>query len=179
MSKYYYLDTIKLDTIKLVTIKLDTIKLKLKYMGKINKTIEQFYTKPKTHQELVKNIKELTDVSISVEHPKIIIKLGEIKKRHKFLLLKDKANGQLYFICLPVEKKENHRDILEFAEKSYGKDFQLLDGGYVHTEDNKLIVDGISDIWVTGDREIIENILRKRFPDIEIEVEAIESFDSD
>ena len=115
-------------------------------MKKISKTIEQFYAKPVTHQKLVKNIKTLVDVPIEVKDPKIIIKLGEIKKRHKFLLLKDTLNGQLYFICLPVEKKANHRDILEFAENLYNKDFQLLDGGYVHTENNKLIFDGLSDI---------------------------------
>ena len=144
-------------------------------MKKINKTIEQFYAKPATRQELVKNTKTLIDIPTNVKEPKIIIKLGEIKKRHKFLLFKDKTNSQLYFVCLPIEKKANHRDISDFVRKLYKKDFQLLDGGYVHTEKNKLIVDGISDICEIGDRVIIEEMLKKKFPDIEIEVDLIKN----
>lgn len=134
--------------------------------------IERFYRKPRTHEELIENIRILKEIPEDASDPKVIVKLGSPEKSHKFVLMEDE-DGRKYLICLPIEVKAYHADIVEFATKLYGKKFTVKGGGFIHTEGEKLIVDGRSEAYGEAPKREVEEILKKKFPDLEIEARSL------
>ena len=130
--------------------------------------VEQFYRKPQTHEELVRNLRILREIPEDVSDPKVVIKLGSPERSHKFVLMKDEE-GRLYLIALPIEKMGFHAEIVYFAERLYGKKFEILGGGYIYTEGEKLIIADSSGSYGEAPKNLVRHILRKKFPDLEIE----------
>lgn len=142
----------------------------------ITSKIEQFYKKPVTEEELVKNIRILKEIPEDVSDPKVVIKLGSPDRAHKFVFMEDDS-GRQYVIALPIEKKAFHRDIANFSRKLYQKNLQVIGGGYIHRDGDNLVVDGTSGDYGEAPKEIVRDILKKKFPDLNIEVFALEDHD--
>lgn len=134
--------------------------------------VEQFYREPQTQEELVENMRLLKEIPDSTSDPKVVIKLGDPHANHKFVHMKDE-DGKQYVIALPIDKKPMHAQIANFARKIYKKDFQVIGGGYIHTEGDKLIVDGTSGSYGEAPKEAVGKILQETFPDLTIESVSI------
>ncbi len=142
----------------------------------INEKVEKFYKKPETHEELVENMRVLKDIPEEKIEPKVIVKLGSPNDSHKFVYMKD-LDEREYVIALPIEKKSHHRKILEFAEKLYNKALVVVGGGYIHTEDDKMIIDQSSGDYGPAPKNRVKEILKEKFPNLEIEIRG-KSLDS-
>lgn len=134
--------------------------------------IENFYKKPETHEELVENMRILKEIPEDITDPKVVIKLGNPEVPHKYVTMAD-GDKREYVIAMPIERKVNHRDIVELAEKLYEKSFSNISGGYISIEGNKLVIRGSSESFGRADNRHIAEILRKKFPDLEIEAKDV------
>ena len=105
--------------------------------------IEQFYKRPKSQEELVENMRTLKRLPADTSTPKVIIKLGDPRESHKFVFMEDE-DARKYVVCLPIGKKSMHTEITNFTRRLYKKDISVVGGGYMHTKENKLIIDGTS-----------------------------------
>jgi hypothetical protein len=74
-----------------------------------------------------------------------------------------------YVIALPIDKKANHRDIVEFCKKLYKKDLKVLGGGFISTEGDKLIIEGESGDFGKADKTRVAEILQEAFPTLKVE----------
>lgn len=145
--------------------------LQLSISKKITKEVEKFYKKPETHQELVENMRILREIPEDKVEPKVIVKLGSPEKEHKFVYMKDDEDRE-YVMALPIEKKDYHRKIVSFAKKLYGKDLEVIGGGYIHTEKGKMVVDRSSGDYGVPPKNRVKEILMKKFPGLDIEVQG-------
>jgi len=139
--------------------------------------IEQFYKKPETPEELAENMKILKEIPEDVTDPKVVIKLGSPEEAHKFVFMEDEDKRQ-YVIALPIDKKGWHAEIANFSRRLYKKDIHAIGGGYIHTEGDKLIVDGTSGSYGEAPKEAVRKILQKKFPDVEIEAYSLADYDA-
>lgn len=135
--------------------------------------IEQFYQKPSTQEELVQSMKELRKISEDTTEPKVVVKLGASNESHKFVLMEDK-NSRQYVIALPIEKKKFHRDIENFSRRLFQKNLNVIGGGYLHTDEEKLIVSGTSDSYGEAPKSLVKEILERKFPDVTIEAISLQ-----
>lgn len=142
----------------------------------VTSKIEQFYKKPETQEELVKNMRILKEIPEDVSDPKVIVKLGSPDTGHKFVLMEDEDKRH-YVIALPIEKKAFHRDIANFSRKLYQKDLRVIGGGYIHTEGEKLVVDGTSGDFGEAPKNVVREILKRKFPDVDIEALSLKDYD--
>ena len=140
----------------------------------MSERIKQFYEKPKTHEELVENIKKLTEIPESKDHPKVVIKLGDPEKEHKFVYMED-TEGRKYVIALPIEKFEYHRDIIKFMNKLVQRETKkrveierVRGGGWVKLRGERLIIGKSSGDFGEAPKEEVAGILKEAFPEIEI-----------
>lgn len=93
----------------------------------VTEQAEQFYKKPVTREDMVKNMRIFKEIPEDTSDPKVVIKLGDPRKRHKFVFMEDEDKRQ-YVIALPIDKKEWHVDIVEFSRRLYGKNFHVIGG---------------------------------------------------
>lgn len=142
----------------------------------ITSEIEQFYKKPENQEELVENIRILKEIPEDISDPKVIIKLGDPNKSHKFVFLEDE-DGRKYVIALPIDKKGMHAEIANFSRKLYKKDIHAIGGGYIHTEGGTLIIDGTSGSYGEAPKEAVREILQKKFPNVKIESNSLADMD--
>lgn len=138
--------------------------------------IDQFYKKPETQEELVENMRILKEIPEDVSDPKVIVKLGSPGTAHKFVLMEDE-DGRRYMIALPIEKKPSHRDIANFSRKLYQKDLRVIGGGYIHTDGEKLVIDGTSGDFGEAPKNTVKEILKRKFPDVDIEAFSLKDYD--
>ena len=138
------------------------------------KKIEQFYKKPKTHEELVKNIKILKEIPESKDHPKVVIKLGNPKWEHKFVYMED-TEGRKYVITFPIEKFSYHARIRDFMDKLIQRETKnkvaikkVIGGGWVKLRGERLIIGKSSGDFGEAPKEEVAKILKEAFPEIEI-----------
>src|SRR6056297_3479030 len=134
----------------------------------LNEKVEKFYKKPKTHEELMENVRKLKEIPEEYTEPKVVVKLGSPDRSHKFVYMKD--GGKEYVIALPIESKAYHKDIVEFSERLYDKKFEVDGGGYIYTEGDKLIIDQSSGSYGLAPKERVKEILSEKFPGLEVEV---------
>jgi|SRR6056297_2504889 len=144
----------------------------------INQKVEKFYKKPENQEELQENIKTLKEIPEDKVEPKVVVKLGSPEKAYKFVYMKDGDNRE-YVIALPIEKKSHHKDIVEFSKKLYNKDLRVIGGGYIHTEDDKMIIDKSSGDYGFAPKEKVKEILKTKFPNVEIETRGKTKADKD
>jgi len=142
----------------------------------ITSEIEQFYKNPENQEELVENMRILKEIPEDTSDPKVIIKLGDPNKSHKFVFLKDE-DGRKYVIALPIDKKGWHAEIANFSRKLYKKDIHAIGGGYIHTEGDTLVVDGTSGSYGEAPKEAVREILQKKFPNVKIESNSLADMD--
>ncbi|HKL17197.1 MAG TPA: hypothetical protein VJ900_02460 [Patescibacteria group bacterium] len=136
---------------------------------KIEKNLEKFYKKPKNQEELIENMRVLKEIPEDILESKVIVKLGSPEKSHKFVYMQD-DDGREYVMALPIEKKDYHRKIVKFAKKLYNRDLSVIGGGYIHTEDGKMIIDKASGDYGLAPKNRVKGILEQKFPNLEIEI---------
>ncbi len=134
----------------------------------LSSEIRRLYHKAVSQEELIQGMRILKEIPEDISDPKIIIKLGNVDKSHKFVFMEDE-DGRKYFIALPIEKKEMHSEIANFTRRLYKKDIHVIGGGYIHTEGDKLIIDGTSESYGEAPKNIIKEILQTKIPNMEIE----------
>ncbi len=128
--------------------------------------IKRLYSKPENQEELVDRTRILKEVPENLNTPKVIVKLGDPTKADKFIYMHDEE-GREYVMALPIDKKDYHRQIANFARKLYGKDFKVDGGGYLSVRDNSLVVHGSSGSYGNFPVRVI-SILKEAFPNIDV-----------
>jgi len=146
--------------------------------------VERFYSKPKTHEELVERFKTLVELPESPEHPKVIIKLDDPNALHKFVYMTD-TEGREYVVALPMGRKVTtkygvkkiafHEDIASFINKlvqrETGGNVQIKKvngGGHITTRGERLLIGGRSGDYGEAPKEEVARILNETFPELEI-----------
>lgn len=140
--------------------------------------IEKFYKKPENQEELIENIRILKELPEDASDPKVIIKLGDPNESHKFVYMEDE-DGRKYVIALPIDKKCMHAEIANLSRRLYKKDIHAIGGGYIHTEGDKLIIDGTSGSYGEAPKNAVKEILQKKFPGLQIEAFSLADYDAE
>lgn len=138
----------------------------LKKNHELDGALLSLYNKPETQEELQERVHILKEIPDRIDTPKVLIKLGDPAKADKYVYMQD-DEGREYVIALPIDKAEYHREIANFARKLYGKDFNVIGGGYLSVRDGKLIVHGSSGSYGEAPKRVV-SLVQEALPDIEV-----------
>ncbi len=142
-------------------------------LNNVTEKTEQFYKKPSTNEEAWENIKKLKEIHDPETKERVIIKLDDSRKNHKFVYMDDDKENK-YVVALPVNKYNMHPKICDLEEKllkRWGKGEKIkkvFGGGWVTTRQGKLIISGKSDAFGEAPKEEVVEILKKAFPEVEV-----------
>ena len=134
--------------------------------GEMQGKIEQ-YIKPSI------NTGDLETETLDENSPRVIIKLGDKKEKHKFILMEDETKIK-YLIALPIEDYPYHEDIYKFAKNLYKENLKVVGGGYIQNKNGQFIISGTSDKYGEADKDIVKEIIQTMFKDMKINCLTIE-----
>jgi len=126
----------------------------------------RLYRRPEDSEEMNEGVRIIKDIPEAMNTPKVLVKLGTPAVADKFVYMKDSADRE-YVIALPFDDKGYHRDIVNFARKLYGQDFNVDGGGFLQMRDGKLIVSGQSEAYGEAPKRVV-SILKEALPDLEV-----------
>lgn len=137
-------------------------------------SVEQFFKKPSTRKELMRNMRKLRSIPKDIKEPKVVIKLGGPEKSEKsnvdLFVFMEAEDSQQYFVTLPRKRKKLYRDIVNFSKKFYKKDFNILATGFMVTKNKQLVVTRGPFGFGNAHKNNIEAILKGKFSDVDVVV---------
>ncbi len=174
-SKYIDLDFLKNENINIDPNILDKIlRTNINYNNDIKsntiKQLQQFYLKPENVEDLNQKIQNILEINGNKDIPKVVLKLTSPTSKDKFVHMVD-SDRRSYVIALPQGKFLFHKNIVDFCEKTYNKNFHSITGGWIKQENGKIVLYGESGDFGKSDKEVVKNTIQKVFSDVEIIIE--------